>query len=298
MVTGEFPAQRPVTRSFDVFFDLRLNKLLSKQPWGWWFETLSWSLWRHCNAVFLWCVSSRFYWYRDNVIKWKHCPHYWPFLRRIHRSSVNSPHRGQWRDILMFSLICAWISGWVNNREAGQLRRHRAHYNVTAMDYGIYFTAFWVKQNINVVPEKQSRKNMNKWIAWIRKDLDYNPNMQQLCAYFMGNIVHWPGLHITILSLLCYVPRVSEFACLQTALCNYLGLFGASRCRKQVKKRRGTLEYSLERICLALTWVVYDLETLSTSLALCERNPPVTGGFTSPQRPQFAKRWCFHEQAV
>ena len=47
---GEFPAQRPVTRSFDVFFDLRLNKRLSKQPWGWWFETLSWSLWRHRNA--------------------------------------------------------------------------------------------------------------------------------------------------------------------------------------------------------------------------------------------------------
>ena len=46
---GEFPAQRPVTRSFDVFFDLRPNKRLSKQPWGWWFETLSWSLWRHCN---------------------------------------------------------------------------------------------------------------------------------------------------------------------------------------------------------------------------------------------------------
>ena len=46
---GEFPTQRPVTRSFDVFFDLRLNKRLSKQPWGWWFETLSWSLWRQCN---------------------------------------------------------------------------------------------------------------------------------------------------------------------------------------------------------------------------------------------------------
>ena len=44
---GEFPAQRPVTRSFDVFFDL----CLSKQPWGWWFETPSWLLWRHCNAV-------------------------------------------------------------------------------------------------------------------------------------------------------------------------------------------------------------------------------------------------------
>ena len=46
---GEFPAQRPVTRSFDVFFDLRPNKRLSKQSWGWWFETPSRSLCRHCN---------------------------------------------------------------------------------------------------------------------------------------------------------------------------------------------------------------------------------------------------------
>ena len=44
-----FPHTKPVTRSFDVFFDLRLNKRLSKQPWGWWFETRPWSLWRHCN---------------------------------------------------------------------------------------------------------------------------------------------------------------------------------------------------------------------------------------------------------
>ena len=49
-VSGEFPAQRPVTRSFDVFFDLRLNKRLSKQWWDCWFETLSRPLWRHCNA--------------------------------------------------------------------------------------------------------------------------------------------------------------------------------------------------------------------------------------------------------
>ena len=49
-VTGEFPAQRPVTRSFDVFFDLRLNKWLSKQSWGWWFETPPHPLWRHCNV--------------------------------------------------------------------------------------------------------------------------------------------------------------------------------------------------------------------------------------------------------
>ena len=49
-VTGEFPAQRPVTRSFDVYFDLRLNERLSKQSWGWWFDTPLCLLWRHNNA--------------------------------------------------------------------------------------------------------------------------------------------------------------------------------------------------------------------------------------------------------
>ena len=56
-VTGEFPAQRPVTRSFAVFFHLRLNKRLSKQSWGWWFETLSCPLWRHCNEM-IWLYLS------------------------------------------------------------------------------------------------------------------------------------------------------------------------------------------------------------------------------------------------
>ena len=50
-VPGEFPAQRPMTRSFDVLFDLRLNQRLSKQLWGWWFETPSRPLWRHCNET-------------------------------------------------------------------------------------------------------------------------------------------------------------------------------------------------------------------------------------------------------
>ena len=52
-VTGEFPTQRPVTRSFDVYFDLRPKERLSKQWWGWWFETLSRSLWRHRNVSFI-----------------------------------------------------------------------------------------------------------------------------------------------------------------------------------------------------------------------------------------------------
>ena len=69
----------------------------------------------------------------DDVIKWKHFPLYWPFARGIHRSPVNSPHKGQWRGALMFSLTCAWLNACVNNRAAGDLRRHRAHYDVIVM---------------------------------------------------------------------------------------------------------------------------------------------------------------------
>ena len=69
----------------------------------------------------------------DDVIKWKHFPRYWPFVRGIHRSPVNSSHKGQWRGALMFPLICVWINDWVNSREAGDVRCYRAHYDVIAM---------------------------------------------------------------------------------------------------------------------------------------------------------------------
>ena len=57
-VTGEFPSQRPVTRSFDAFYDLRRNKRLNKQSWGWWFETPSRLSWRQCNATTYWVSNS------------------------------------------------------------------------------------------------------------------------------------------------------------------------------------------------------------------------------------------------
>ena len=69
----------------------------------------------------------------DDVTKLKHFPRYWPFVRGIHRSPVNSPHKGQWRGALMFYLICVWINKWANNREAGDLRRYRVHHNVSVM---------------------------------------------------------------------------------------------------------------------------------------------------------------------
>ena len=75
------------------------------------------------------------YIYHDDVIKWKHFPRNWPFVREIHRSPVNFPHKGQWRGALMFSLIYVWINGWVNNREAGDLRRQHDHYDVIVMPW-------------------------------------------------------------------------------------------------------------------------------------------------------------------
>ena len=76
----------------------------------------------------------------DDVIKWKHFPRYWPFVRGIHRSPVNSPHKGQWRGALMFCLIRAWINSWVNNCEAGDLRRYLAHCDVIVMYFsGVAF---------------------------------------------------------------------------------------------------------------------------------------------------------------
>ena len=152
-VAGEFPAQRPGTRIFDIFFDLRLNKRLSKQRRGCWFEKLLRLLWRHRNVNLMAEVWDVYYAYffadedhvitdpysplivSNDVIKWKHFPCYWPFVRGIHRSPVNSPHKGQWCGVLIFSLICAWMNGWVNKREAGDLRRHEAHYNVIVMHF-------------------------------------------------------------------------------------------------------------------------------------------------------------------
>ena len=103
----------------------------------------------------------------DDVIKWKQFPRNWPFVRRIHRSPVNSPHKGQWRGALMFSLIYARIHDWANNREAGDLRRHRAHYDVIIMTYWRLLNTLWPRQNDRQCPHDNFKcifVNENKWI--------------------------------------------------------------------------------------------------------------------------------------
>ena len=88
----------------------------------------------HGNNNFL---CHEMYWkiHKHLISWWRHQMETFYALRAlcagIHLSPVNSPHKGQWRGALMFSFICAWINSWVNNRKAGDLRRHRAHYDVT-----------------------------------------------------------------------------------------------------------------------------------------------------------------------
>ena len=89
-------------------------------------------MWTQCDAATEDTVVTH-----DDVIKWKQFPRYWPFVWGIHRSPVNSPHKGQWREALMFSLTCAWINGWVKNREAGDFRRHLTHCDVIVMHYNM-----------------------------------------------------------------------------------------------------------------------------------------------------------------
>ena len=177
-VPGEFPAQRPVTRRFDIFFDLHPNKRLSKQWRGWWFETPPCPLRRHlnvsCRYVFVLCCydllnrksvpqwaaaghneTRREIWLKPMVLHritatalsilachhidyastwWRHQMETFSALLALCAGNspvpVNSPHKGQWRGALMFSLMYAWINDWVNNREAGDLRRHRGHSDV------------------------------------------------------------------------------------------------------------------------------------------------------------------------
>ena len=119
----------------------------------------------------------------DYVIKWIHFPRYWLFVRGIHRSPVNSPHKGQWHGALMFSLICVWINDWVNTGEAGDLRRYRAHYAVTVMGVLTCFVVFW-HQSVVV-------SLLLSWITFWTPRSHYN--------HCVAGIRNWNLCHIDIL---------------------------------------------------------------------------------------------------
>ena len=127
-VIGEFPAQRPVTQSFDVSFDLRLNTRLSKQWWGWWFETPSCPLWRYCNNP---CVLDLFYYI---LLVW--APFYQSLVGErqlfFHLSGINRLITiGSWVQLAFWSVVSI-IYRYYYNLIAGKI-------NFTTI--GIFFLA-------------------------------------------------------------------------------------------------------------------------------------------------------------
>ena len=106
---------------------------------------------------------------------------YWPFVRGIHRGPVNSPHKGQWRGALMFSLICVWINGWVNNGEAGDLRRHRAHYDVIVMGSSTDCRRFTIGGGVDNIMSCQHC--VCQWLGstWVTTEGNVGQHNSKLC---------------------------------------------------------------------------------------------------------------------
>ena len=118
----------------------------------------AWRCWR--------CMWYIFMIYRHaDVIKWSHFRVTGTFVWGIHRSVVNFPHKGQWRGALMFSLIYAWTNGWVNHREAGDLRHHLAYFNVTVMDATAEVHWNQLKMSVaKICLKNYSCKNIVTWV--------------------------------------------------------------------------------------------------------------------------------------
>ena len=95
------------------------------------------------------------------------------------QSPVNSPHKGQWRGALMFYLICAWINGWVNSLEAGDLRHHRAHYDVIVMSNKTSHVEQNIILSMMVGFDLDLRETLHRWfIIRARAYLDVFPDDQ------------------------------------------------------------------------------------------------------------------------
>ena len=124
--------------------------------------------WHWHLKIFLRMTKSYFH---DDFIKWKHFPRCWSFVRGIHRSLVNFPHKGQWRRALMFSLICAWTNGWANSWDAVDLRCNHAHYDIIVMflQWSISLLLMvWLLEDASASAEPPWYWLRYPWIVWFR----------------------------------------------------------------------------------------------------------------------------------
>ena len=115
-------------------------------------------------------------WSHDDVIKRRHFLRYCPFLMRIPRWPADSLHRGQWHGAVIFSLICASINSWANNRDVGDLRRHRVYYDVAVMQLPI------------ASPCHQQVRWFTYWLCRLKSVCYYRPTrVLNACATSVGS---------------------------------------------------------------------------------------------------------------
>ena len=117
----------------------------------------NWSLWSVCFHMNYW-----------RGYQWKQLPRYWPSVRGIHWSPVWSPHKGQWRGALVFSLMCVWTNGWANSLDAGDLRRNSTHYDVTVMGSLLVKMLSATKGIYSMWQETDSQANDMLTLIWFR----------------------------------------------------------------------------------------------------------------------------------
>ena len=213
----------------------------------------------------------------QNVIKWKHFPCYWPFVRGIHRSPVNSLHKDQWRGASMFSLICAWMNGWVNSVEAGDLRHHRTHYDVTVMQNLIYHTAAKLSDDRIIYSILRTQR------AVTRKMLS-----------FVHDVIFSVRIHYLGLRFYWIIPRnlVGPSLCLTDSAISIV--FG---------RPRWIIAFDLKPHDCLLNRLFRHTPQITSKLRVtdpCEGNPSVTCGFPSQRTNNAANDsiWWRHDENV
>ena len=119
-----------------------------------------------------------------------HFPRYWPLVRGIHRSSVNYPHKGQWRGASVFPLTCAWINGWVNKRVSVDLGRHGTHCDVIIM------LRTWT-QNIDLKIEQNNRLSCT-FVTNVQLSRLFCSIFRSMFAYWYRNVTVaiWLYFHV------------------------------------------------------------------------------------------------------
>ena len=187
----------------------------------------------------------------------RHSSRYLPFVRGIHRSPVNFPHKGQWRGALVFSLIFVWIIGWVNNREAGNLRRYRAYYDVSVitLSWSIICIDWYTPNDYSYF--KHIYSNIN---------LAFRALAGEISAPLKNRSLN--GTYLTI-------PSNHIMFC--TSLSSRRKLIVYHSSTFQFKSINKTFHPGLFSDIRVLTHS--NLVTFSALLALCERYPPITGGY-------------------